>query len=377
MRVLIFSLSYYPLSGGAEKAIKEITQRIPHEEIQFDVVTLRFDKSHPKRERLGQVDIYRIGGGLGYLSKIFFVPQAALFAARRKYDLYWAMMTYMLFPIVLLKVFFLKKTPYILTLQDGDPYEHVFERGRITLFKPLLKYGFKRANKIQTISNFLADWARKSGYKGEVEVVPNGVEVEKFNINISLDERGVMRKAWGVGSDDVVITSSSRLVKKNAMDDVIRALQFLPTNFKFVNFGVGPDKKMLEDLAKELKVSDRVRLVYFSEKDLPRQFKACDIFIRPSLSEGQGISFLEGMAAGLPVIATPVGGIVDFLKDGKTGLMVEPRNPRQIAFQVQKLVSDRVLRDKVVISALRMVRERYDWNLIAEEMKNRVFKAFL
>lgn len=372
-KVLIFSLSYYPLGGGAEMAIKEITARIP--EIEWDIVTLRFDKCHPKFEKLGNVNVYRIGGGLGYLSKIFFIPLAAAFAYERHYDLYWVMMTYMLFPITIGKILG-DKTPYVLTLQDGDPFTHVFNRLRIRIFKPLLTYGFRHATKVQAISNFLAGWAREMGYKGEVEVIPNGVSVKKFEINVGIDERNALRNSWGVKSEDVVLTSSSRLVKKNALDDVIRAIALLPPNFKFINFGFGPDKKMLEDLAQTLNVSTRVKLLDYSEDNLPKQFKACDIFIRPSLSEGQGISFIEGMAAGLPVIATPVGGIPDFLKDGETGLFVEVKSPRLIAFQAQKLVSDRVLRDKLIIAAKRMVAAHYDWNLIAEEMKRRVFLSY-
>lgn len=353
-------------------AIKELTLRIPHEEIQFDLVTLRFNRSHPKFERLLGVNVHRIGGGFGYLSKIIFIPQAILFASKRKYDAYWSMMTYMVFPVALLRIFG-KKVPYILTLQDGDPFTHVFNRLRIIFFKPLLAYGFRHAYRVQAISNFLAGWAKKMGYKGEVEVIPNGVDVKKFEIYLTPEGRNALRHEWGMSSEDIILTSSSRLVNKNALDDVIRAIALLPHNFKFVNFGFGPDKKMLENLAKERNVSERVKLFDYSEKDLPKQFKACDIFIRPSLSEGQGISFLEGMAAGLPVIATPVGGIPDFLKDGETGLFVETKSPRLISFQVQKLVSDRVLRDKLTIAAKRMVQDRYDWDLIAEDMKSRIF----
>lgn len=376
MRILIFSLSYYPLGGGAEMAIKEITLRIPSKDIKFDLVTLRFKRSHPKFEKRGNLNIYRIGGGFGYLSKILFVPQAALFALSKQYDFYWAMMTNMLFPITLLRLLG-KKIPYVLNLQDGDPFEHVFERLRIKIFKPFLTYGFKHAFRVQALSNFLAAWANKLGYKGQVEVIPNGVDVKKFEVNLSRDERITLRKEWGMSSEDIILTSSSRLVKKNGLDDVIRAIALLPPNFKFINFGFGPDKKILDNLARELKISERIRLLDYSEELLPKQFKACDIFIRPSLSEGQGISFLEGMAAGLPVIATPVGGIPDFLFDGETGLFVEVNNPRLIAFQVQKLISDRVLRDKIVINAKRMVKEKYDWDLISEDMKNRVFKPFL
>ena len=373
MKVLIFSLSYFPLGGGAEMAIKEITQRIPNTEFRFELVTLRFNRSHPKFEHLGNLDIYRIGGGFGYLSKILFIPQATWFAMRKQYDFYWVMMTYMLFPIVLLRIFG-KKVPYILTLQDGDPFTHVFNRLRIIFFKPLLIYGFKRATKVQVISNFLATWAKQMGYEGVVEVIPNGVPVENFQISLSPNEKNSLRKEWGMNPEDIILTSSSRLAKKNALDDVIRVIALLPEHFKFINFGFGPDKKKLGDLIQTLKLSQRVKLLDYSEKALPRQFKACDIFIRPSLSEGQGISFLEGMAAGLPVIATPVGGIPDFLKDGETGLFCEPKNPESIAKAVTKLMDDPALVARLKENALKMIKERYDWDLIASEMKSKVFR---
>lgn len=372
-KILIFSLSYYPLGGGAEMAIKEITRRISNEKFQFDLITLRFSNSHPKFERLGNIDIYRVGGGLGYLSKIIFIPQAALFASRRKYDIYWSMMTYMVFPVALLRIFFGKKVPYILTLQDGDPFTHVFNRLRILIFKPLLTYGFRYVGKVQAISNFLAGWAREMGYTGEVEVIPNGVDVKAFNIEISHEGRENIRKKLGIEHGDIVLTSSSRLVKKNAMDDVIRSLKFLPENVKFVNFGHGSDRNMLQRLVEENGVKHRVQLLGYPDNDLPKYFKSCDIFIRPSLSEGQGISFLEGMASGLPVIATPVGGIPDFLKDGETGVFCEPKNPRSIANAVKRLLSDEGLRRKLIENGQKLVREKYDWDLIAGEMKVRVF----
>jgi glycosyltransferase involved in cell wall biosynthesis len=363
MRVLIFSLSYLPLVGGAELAVKDITDRIEPAEIEFDMVTLRFSRAHPKFERVGNINVYRIGGGLGYLSKILFVLQAATFARKRKYDMYWSMMTYMLFPVSLLRLIG-TPTPYVLTLQDGDPFTHVFNRLRISLFKPLLTYGFRHAYKVQAISSFLADWARQMGYQRNVEVIPNGVDIAKF------ENPGVKAK-----SDQVTLVTASRLVEKNGIADVIEAMKFLPENVKFAILGGGPLEKMLKTRARELKVDNRVEFKgEVSHQELPKQLHEGDIFIRPSLSEGMGTAFVEAMAAGLPVIGTPVGGIPDFLKDGETGLMVESKSPRLIAFQVQKLLSDRVLRDKIVINAKRMVAEKYDWNLIAEEMKSRVLQ---
>jgi len=95
------------------------------------------------------------------------------------------------------------------------------------------------------------------------------------------------------------------------------------------------------------------------------------------LSEGFGNSFVEAMAAGLPVIATPVGGIIDFLEDGQTGLLCEVNNPESISEQVTKLLESPDLGHKIVSNASSMVREKYDWEIIANRMKNEVFGVVL
>ena len=102
---------------------------------------------------------------------------------------------------------------------------------------------------------------------------------------------------------------------------------------------------------------------------MPKYLKACDIFIRPSLSEGFGNSFIEAMAARLPVIATAVGGIPEFIEDGITGYFCEPQNPESIAKIVRRVIDD-VGTNRVVDNAHKMVKERYGWDLIAERMKD-------
>ena len=339
-------------------AIKEITDRIS--DVEFDMVTLRFSSKHPKFEKTGNVNVHRIGGGLGYLSKILFIPLAALYAWKlkkaNKHNAFWAMMTYMLLPISLLRLSGVR-TPYLLTLQDGDPFTHVFNRLRIFIWKPLLKYGFRHAKKIQTISHFLAGWAKRAGYKGEVDVIPNGVDVERFTNSVRATKH------------DVILITTSRLVEKNGVADIIKALKYLPDNVKLQILGVGPLESELKGLAKKENLEHRVRFLGFvSQDELPKHLHKADIFIRPSLSEGQGISFIEAMAAGLPVIATPVGGIPDFLKNGETGLFCNVNDPKSIAEKVREYASNPELRSRVVRGAFKMVKEKYDWNTVAEDM---------
>lgn len=346
-------------------AIKEITSRIPSEDIQFDLVTLRFKRSHPKFEKRGSLNIYRIGGGFGYLSKILFVPQAALFALDKQHDFYWAMMTNMLFPITILRLLG-KKVPYVLNLQDGDPFTHVFNRLRILPFLPLLKYGFRKASKIQAISSFLAGWAKQMGYIGSPYVIPNGVNIKKFS--------PVQHRV--LNNHQVILITTSRLVEKNGIKDLIDAMKFLPDNVHLKILGTGPLESKLKHHSRILNLESRINFVgEVSHNELPKYLHDSDIFIRPSLSEGMGNSFIEAMAAGLPIIGTPVGGITDFLKDGETGIFCEPNNPESIVRAVTRLIDNPELRQKIIGNAQKLVCQKYDWDLIANEMKNLVFKA--
>ena len=90
-KVVVFSLAYYPnFVSGAEAAIKEISDRIDPQDIEFHLITLLFDKAAAREEQIGNVRVYRVGWGGNYLSKILFVPLAALKArslhAKEKFD---------------------------------------------------------------------------------------------------------------------------------------------------------------------------------------------------------------------------------------------------------------------------------------------------
>jgi glycosyltransferase involved in cell wall biosynthesis len=376
-RILIFSLAYYPHVGGAEVALKEITDRIS--DIEFHMVTLNFGGGK-KEEKIGNVFVHRIGNSASYLSKILFIPRAAR-AARalhraHHFNAFWAMMSYMLFPIVLLRFMDLR-CPYLLTLQEGDPWEHMFSRWFILPFRPFLSFGFKNASVVQAISTYLAQWAKKMGYQDKVSIIPNGADIQRFAIAEMID--------IGKKEEEIVLVSTSRLVYKNALDDVIRALKLLPENVHFINYGFGPDKDKLEILATKLGINDRVKLLpHPGVPELPPYLKATDIFIRPSRSEGMGNSFIEAMAAGLPIIATQEGGIADFLFDAKrnpdkptTGWAVDKDSPEQIAEAVQEILAHTEQSARVTANAKKMVAEKYGWDLIAKNMREKVFEQIL
>jgi glycosyltransferase involved in cell wall biosynthesis len=209
-----------------------------------------------------------------------------------------------------------------------------------------------------------------------MDIIPNAVATAHFTQSYPESELAALESQLNKQLGDVFIITTSRLVLKNAADDVIKALPLLPANVKFLILGTGPDEAMLKSLAKELKVENRAIFYgHVDHKDMPKFLKVSDIFIRPSLSEGLGNSFLEAMAAEIPVIATPVGGIPDFLFDpeknpdqGPTGLFCNVRDPESIAVKIKTYIEDNALRARIIKNAKAMVLSRYDWEIIARDM---------
>lgn len=398
-RVLIFSLAYYPtFVGGAEVAIKEITDRIT--DIEFHMITQRFDSTQPAEEKIGNVRVHRIGFGkkaataaetyslVFYISKILFIPLATWTAFRlhRRFHFNgaWAMMSYMLFPLVLLR-FLGVRIPYALTLQEGDPFDHTYKRWYIHALSPLLRTGFHNATVVQSISTFLSQWAVQFGFNGPREVIPNAVDTPAFAAVIPTKELAHARSAIGTCDNEVWLIHTGRLAHKNALDDIIRALALLPEHIRLLLLGDGPEKSALEHLAQERGVSKRIHFhAYVPLRNIPVFLKVCDIFIRPSRSEGMGNSFVEAMAAGLPVIATQEGGISDFLFDERrnpdkptTGWAVDKNSPEQIAEAVKDILAHPEKVKEVVATAQSMVIKKYDWNIIARDMREKVFGRIL
>ncbi len=367
-KVLICSLAYYPHVGGAEVALKEITDRIT--DIEFHMVTMRFSRKDALEEKIGNVVVHRVGNNASYLSKILFIPRAALRVRElhrmEKFDGAWAMMSYMALPLLYSGI------PYALTLQEGDTERHMFGRLRILPFVPFMHLAFRKARALSAISTYLGGWARKRGYRGVVEIIPNGVDVKKFSGEKTPHE-------------GTVLITASRLVYKNAIDDIIRTLPLLPMQVRLQILGDGPEKGALVSLAQTLNVLDRVEFLGFVDNaQVPKFLHSADIFVRPSRSEGMGNSFVEAFAAKIPVVATQEGGIADFLFDARrnpdkptTGWAVDKNAPDQIALQIKGILGNPAQMEQVIANAYALVKEYYDWHLIAHAMRAKIFARLL
>lgn len=362
-KILVFSLAWYPFESGGEMAPRMVAEHLS-DEYEFDIITYRFKSEWLSAEKVGGVTVYRVGGPTkyGYIVRAFFM--ACVFNRKNRYDAIWSIMAGYSGGAAYWFKRFHPKIPLLLTLQEGDPIEHIMRR--VGVARPWFLDLFKRADAVQAISNYLASLAKQLGFLGTPVVVPNGVDIEKF-----IDSNPP--KQFPRNGKEIVLINTSRLVYKNAHDIVIRALRYLPGNVVYKNVAQQGDLgEELLALAKKEGVSDRVFLLPgLPMSRIPEWLHAGDILVRPSRSEGLGSSFLEAMAAGLPIVATPVGGIPDFLKDRVTGFFCRVDDPESLSEQIKFIINpnNKIFVDKIVNSALSLVKEKYSWQTVAEDMR--------
>lgn len=377
--------------------MKEITDRLDPSEFQFDMITLRLDSNLPRREKMGNIMVHRIGfSSLGAkvsdrsmpfvckVAKVLF-PLTAFFKAtmlhwkNQQGDalLVWAMMANQAGFGALFFCWLYPETKMFLELQDGRPIKEMKARRPILrAFWFLYRRIYLRADMIKCISTFIGTEVRSVGYRGPLRVIPNGVDVAYFSAAIPEKMLDELKHRFDKKSGDMFLFTASRLVLSRGVEDIIQALAELPPHVKLLIAGEGEDRKKLEHIARGLEVSDRVSFAGFApHKDLPAYFKISDIFVRPSRIEGMGNAFIEAFAAGIPVIGTPVGGIPDFLTEGETGLFCEVENPHSIALAVKRYLAERDLRERIVGNAKQLAAERYDWSLITLDMKDKIFNT--
>ena len=375
--ILVFSTAYLPYIGGAEIAIHEIARRA--EKLRFLIITSRFSRGLPKYEESGNMIIRRVGFGTKFDK--WLLPIAGYIAGkkalrRNKNVLLWGVMISQ----GALAAYFLKKrypkTPLIITLQEGDSEEYL-SKGRLGLINYFWRRILARADGVTAISEYLASRARTRGYRGDISIIPNGVDEKYFGARRTVSR--IKAQELGISDTEKIILSVSRLVPKNGVVELLHAFYILHQRnraMRLLYIGDGSERALLEERARAWNLGRAVLFLgALPHEELISYYAMSDIFARPSRSEGLGSAFLEAMGAGVPVVATPVGGIVDFLKDHETGILVKPGDPESIANGIEELLAGSPLREKIIKNARALVIEKYLWVDIAKKMESILLAA--
>ena len=204
--------------------------------------------------------------------------------------------------------------------------------------------------------------------EAEVEIIPNGIDLNRFRPSPPDRRAGAsLRSELGIPAEAglAVHVAGLRSVKDQAT--LLRAWRLVVDAARrdhrpdpaLLLIGEGPRRGDLEGLAANLGLARTVRFLGL-RRDVDSILPCCDVFVLSSLSEGLSFAILEGMACGLPVVATHVGGNVELVEEGKTGRLTPPGDPSAMAAALSGLLSDPSTRQAMAARGRRFVERRHD-----------------
>ena len=213
----------------------------------------------------------------------------------------------------------------------------------------------------------VAELVRMGVPRSRMALVPSGVNQQVFRPDGPVAPRDPARPR---------IITVGRMVERKGFLEVVRAMPAVPDAECVVVGGPPADllpadsfARRLTALAESCGVADRVRLVGgVPREEMGSWYRSADVLVAAPWYEPFGLTPLEGMACGVPVIGTNVGGIADTVVDGLTGDLVPPRDPRALGTAIRRLLADKVRRFAYATAALDRIRSRYSWKRCAEQL---------
>ncbi len=188
--------------------------------------------------------------------------------------------------------------------------------------------------------------------------IPGGVDVSRFADAAPLD-----RDSLGIPGKATLVLWTGRLDPVKGLADLVDAVAVLNDPRVFVGLvGEGDDEPALRRQIDRAGLTDRVQLLGRRD-DVPRLLATADVFAFPSLTEGLPNALLEAMAAARPIVATDVPGCRDLITNERTGLLVPPRRPDELARGLRRLIDDAELAARLGRAARRLVADRYDFSV--------------
>lgn len=353
--------------GGGELFAQKISEYCANKGADVVVITTR-KKGLSEFENINGVDVYRVKN----LKIPYFLFRTYLYNAYlklKKLDRSYEFdIIHGHFPIVggvptyLSKVFLNKKT--LVTIQGGDLLDYP-EKDRFIfhLYRHFLGKIMRSMDAIHAVSKYTADLSKKYGGKN-INIIPNGIDTKIFNQNGD--------KINGFNDFYPLIITTSRLVPKNGIDILIKTISKLKKEYSDIGcliIGTGEQERYLQNLCHQLNATDNIKFLGFIEnKKLPKYYCAADIFVRPSLQEGFGISFIEAMACNIPVIGSKTGGIVDIINDKVDGVLVQPGDVDDLYNKIKLLIENEDLRKEIARNGYKKAIENYGWEIIGDKI---------
>ena len=367
MRILALNYEFPPLGGGAGNATHNICRELGALGHDVAVLTSHF-RGLARRERVDGIEVHRVPVLRRRLERCTplemasFVLAAALpavaLARRMRPDVLHVYFGVPTGPLGLL-VHLVTGIPYVLSLRGGDVPGFLGPElawvHRLTA--PLNRVVWGRAGAVVANSEGLGALAQRSLTGGTVQVIPNGVDTERFFPDQLPPDPAVFRMLF-----------AGRLVEQKGVRYIIEALPRLADlgrNIELEVVGSGPSEADLRRLAHELGVAGQVRFAgWLDRDDLAARYRASDVFVLPSFEEGMPNVVLEAMASGLPVVTTDIYGNRELVQDGVEGLLVPAGSTEAVGTALERLAADPGLA-RAMGQRARGKAEAFSWRKVA------------
>ncbi len=274
-----------------------------------------------------------------------------------------------------------KKAPLVVTYH-AEPsaygYGSIIRRTGFQLYRRMVSILLSQADLIISPSEYFIEESRLKDYRSKVVVIPNGINLENFEIKESKEEA---RKRLNLPLDRRLLLFINALLPQKGPDILVKSMRKVikrvPKAY-LILVGKGEMRKELEDMAIREGIRGHVKFTGFiEEKEKPFYYKASDIFVLPSTRrhESFGIVNLEAMASGVPIVASRIGGVPDVVKHRENGLLVPPKDPDALAETLIYLLENEDLRKRMGEKGKAIVKS-YTWEKVAERTE-KVYKQLL
>ncbi|MFX1453184.1 MAG: glycosyltransferase family 4 protein [Promethearchaeota archaeon] len=247
------------------------------------------------------------------------------------------------------------KIPVLITLHGGGIYSFA------NRFPFIVKFILKHSDRIIAINKFLQIKA-KQYTTNRIDLIPNFIDSNKFrrkNKQSIID----FKKKYDL-NDKIIILIVSRLVTTKGIDNLILAIRELVKSYPNICLqiiGEGPQKKKLIKFANKHGLKDKVFFLgKISNDKLPIYYSACDVFVLPSLYEGQPTVLLEAMACEAPIIATAVGGVKELIKHKFNGLLIPKNDYLTLSKNINRLISNPDLKTRMGKNGRQIIEDQYE-----------------
>ena len=249
-------------------------------------------------------------------------------------------------------------TPYVITC-----HLWILETFRLRIYTSLEKISMRFAERVIGVSEEIVTDLNRGGIsKRKLRVIENGIDVDRYSeFELEPKEAEEARKDLGLDRDSFIIGSLGRLTEQKDYQTLIKAAaEALKDNaaLEFIVAGEGELKSALISQCRDLGIENRFHFLGF-RSDKEKLLKLMSVFVLSSLDEGLPMAMLEAMAARLPVVTTPVGGIPKVIKPGENGLFIDPGNVEQLKKTLLVLARNSAMRERLGRRGLETVKGEY------------------